>query len=99
MATTPDPYLLDTDSRLKRMVTVKHGDTATQWIPRDQFEATLRELHDYRKALALVNVAVTVKDTRIHLDVRKILDSLGETVNQAVATGSIILSARNREKK
>lgn len=99
MSTQPEPYLLDKDSRLSRMVTVEHGGSKTQWIPRDQYESVLKDYHEVRRALALLNVAVTIKDPLVSLDVRKILDPLGETIEQARATGGIILNARTRESK
>ena len=99
MSDQPEPYLLDSDSRLKRMATVKHGDVVTQWLARDPFESVLKDFHEARKALSLLNVALTDKDPRVSLDVRKMLGPLGETVEQARATGSIILSVRTRNQK
>lgn len=96
----PEKYLLDTDRRLARAIQLTMPASDPQWfIPRADFENALRELDELRRALALLNVAVTIKDVRVSLDVRKILDPLGETVEQAKATGSIILGARTRALK
>lgn len=89
-------YLPETHHLLRSMSSVEHAGTRTDWIPRDQFEEIVKERDDLRKALAVVNVGVRIQDPRLGIDVGAVLDGVGETFEQARATGSIILSVRER---
>ena len=92
-----DPYLLDNHPLLRNAVIMSGRDRQPCWyVPRQDFEAMVKERDELRKAVALLNVAIRIKDPRVSLDVRKILDSVGQGFDQAQATGSIILGARQR---
>lgn len=88
-------YLPDNHHLLRNSIVQTGPDAVSHWfVPRDEFEAVTKERDELRKALAIVNVSVRVKDPRLQIDLGKVLDSVGETMDQARATGSIILSVR-----
>lgn len=94
-----DPYLLDRHHLLKNAIIQTGPDKVARWyVPRDDFEAMVKERDELRKALALVNVGVRIRDPRVRIDVGKVLDSVGQTAEQAHATGSVILSAQERKR-
>lgn len=87
-------YLPDRHPLLKRMASVEHDGVKTDWIPRDQFETVVEERDRLRRALALVNVGVRIHDDRVPVDPGKVLDGVGETLEQARATASVMLGIR-----
>ncbi len=75
-----------------KILTQTIGDETTEYVPREMFEALLVEKNEYRRALALVNVAYRLGVETEAAD--RHLDALRETFAQAQATYGLIGSAR-----